>query len=144
MPTSSFSFLVAALNPPEQLELAAVPVIDGRQLTDLVTKFDTERGYAPSGGYGGVVFEFLKVAPSDNYFGNSAETFVLGCACGELGCWPLKCSVTDDRDTITWSNFAQPHRPDRDYLSFGPFIFDRAQYAQAVSLLRAQIENSGS
>jgi hypothetical protein len=144
MATSSLSFLVVALNPPEQVVLAAVPVIDGRPLTDLVTKFETKCGYDPAGGYGGVVFEFVNIGLSDNYFGKSEETFVLGCECGELGCWPLKCSVRDDRDTITWANFSQPHRPDRDYSSFGPFLFERAQYAQAVSSLTAQLENSNS
>jgi hypothetical protein len=35
----------------------------------------------------------------------------------------------------TGDSFRQPHRPDWDYSGFGPFVFDRAQYDEALQLL---------
>jgi len=29
-------------------------------------------------------------------------------------------------ETVVWSEFAQPYRPERDYGGFGPFLFGRA------------------
>jgi len=58
--------------------------------------------------------------------------YLLGCTCGEVGCWPLIASVYQKDDTIRWDEFVQPHRRGRDYSEFGPFTFSRAQYENAV------------
>ncbi|QOY86994.1 hypothetical protein IRI77_30135 [Paludibaculum fermentans] len=142
MAIQNLSFLVAALNPPEQLELAVVPVIDGLLLADLVTEFEARFGYQPAGGYGGVVFAFGSIDPLDNFLGISSETFLLGCDCGELGCWPLCCCVRHEGEMTEWTNFSQPHRPDRDYSAFGPFRFEGRQYREAISSLSAQLASS--
>lgn len=57
---------------------------------------------------------------------------MLGCECGEVGCWPLSVSVTRLEDGYQWSGFNQPHRAERNYDSFGPFLFDKDQYEAAV------------
>jgi hypothetical protein len=36
-------------------------------------------------------------------------------------------------DVVTWTQFSQEHRPERDYEGFGPFVFGRAPYAAAVA-----------
>lgn len=65
---------------------------------------------------------------------------LLGCACGELGCWPLEVTVTLTEQTAVWSDFFQPFRPQSTlYDGFGPFVFDREHYEKVV---RQAIANS--
>jgi hypothetical protein len=58
--------------------------------------------------------------------------------CGEIGCWPILAKITAEEEQVTWSDFQQPHRtgggntPMWDYRGFGPFVFDRVQYEQAI------------
>jgi hypothetical protein len=115
-------------------------------LTSLAEQFEQNHGLNdPAGGYGGLIPEFFRYGALDRYFLGRSEMpcfasaperiFVLGCACGEVGCWPLTCSVDARGEQVTWRAFEQPHRPDRDYSEFGPFVFDRAQYEEALRSL---------
>lgn len=127
---------------------AVVPVIDGVALTDLVTAFERSHHLDPAGGYGGIVPQFYNYGPLDSYlmgqfsadscWANLGGIYILGCDCGEVGCWPLICRVTICDGTVIWDDFKQPHRPERDYSQFGPFVFDDAQYRSAVRELQAQ------
>jgi hypothetical protein len=36
---------------------------------------------------------------------------------------------------VTWTEFEQPYRKARDYSAFGPFVFDRGTYEDAVGTL---------
>ena len=119
--------------------LLVTPVIDGTPLTELVTAFEKSHGYNdPSGGYGGLIPAFFRYGPAEIYFlGRSdrhvdSSIYLLGCDCGEVGCWPLRAAVSVDADTVTWSGFQQPYREKRDYSDFGPFVFARPQYEKAV------------
>jgi hypothetical protein len=119
------------------------PRIDGVLLTTLAEQFELSHDLAdPAGGYGGLIPAFYRYGPLDRYFLGRSETpdftsapariFVLGCACGEVGCWPLTCQVNAGEKQVTWQSFEQPHRPKRNYSSFGPFVFERGQYEQAL------------
>lgn len=120
---------------------ALTPEVDGTSLIMLVGSYEATRGYDPAGEYGGLVpehFDFGNV--SRYYLGTEAnqwpklgEAWLLGCQCGEVGCWPLAVRITVDSSNVIWSNFAQPHRPSWDYGAFGPFKFDRRQYAKAIA-----------
>src|SRR4051812_46116737 len=59
---------------------------------------------------------------------DGAKTPVLGCECGEWGCWPLMARIAMTAELVIWDSFEQPHRKTRDYTAFGPFRFDRNQY----------------
>ncbi|VTR76625.1 hypothetical protein [Cellulomonas hominis] len=84
----------------------------------------SERGFAPAGEYAGLV---------------PARLWLLGCDCGEVGCWPLEADVVLTDHQVTWSGFAQPHRPAWSYAGVGPFVFDRRQYEDAVATSAALV-----
>ncbi|MEV7931143.1 hypothetical protein [Kitasatospora sp. NPDC088779] len=126
--------------------LEVVPYIDGTPLTDLIDQFETDAEMQPSGdAYGGLIPQFFQFGSMEDHFhgrSNGAtgpKTPVLGCECGEWGCWPLMASITVTPDHVTWDSFEQPHRKTRDYSGFGPFQFDRLQYADAVQVLSAAL-----
>jgi hypothetical protein len=58
---------------------------------------------------------------------------VLGCICGEPGCWPFRVRITLQDDIVLWSDFEQPHRAGWRYDEMLPFVFDRTQYLSALS-----------
>jgi len=124
--------------------LEVVPCIDGVPLTNLIDQFETDAGMQPAGNaYGGLIPQFFRFGPMEDHFhGRSTgamgpKTPVLGCECGEWGCWPLMAGITVTPDHVAWDSFEQPHRTTRDYWGFGPFQFDRRQYDDAVQALSA-------
>ena len=132
--------------------LTLVPVFNGTGLTELVMQFERERGFDPAGGYGGLVPSFFTYGPldryfmaepTDNYWARMGGYYVLGCECGEVGCWPRMCRITKTGNTVVWDSFRQPHRPDRDYSHFGPFTFDLERYKTVVDEIARQFENPG-
>jgi hypothetical protein len=135
---STLSFEVA---PTRQSVLAISALVDGIPLAGLVERFEARHGFSPAGGYGGLIPDYFNFGDLVDYFLGQGETqypapgraCLLGCGdCGEVGCWPLEASIVVDEQTVAWLDFAQPFRQERDYSAFGPFVFDRAQYAQAV------------
>lgn len=118
-----------------------VPEVDGQSLIDLVAAYETARGYTPAGEYGGIVPDYFNFGDlSQHYLGTASPQWprpggcwLLSCECGEAGCWPLEVKVTLTSQTVTWSNFRQPHRPSWTYSGLGPFQFDRRQYETAVA-----------
>ena len=119
--------------------------MDGVPLPELVATFERERRFEPVGGYGGLIPEYFKYGDLDRYFLGDFEegsyfarlnrVYLLGCQCGEVGCWPLIARVKAEGQSVVWDSFEQPHRRDRDYSAFGPFVFDEKQYRQAVAVL---------
>ncbi|WP_211588939.1 hypothetical protein [Allorhizocola rhizosphaerae] len=123
-----------------------VPTIDDQPLLDLIDQFELDAGMHPAGGaYGGLIPAFYRYGPLDEHFlgkenpGLGPKTAVLACECGEVGCWPLMTRITPTGNLVVWNDFAQPHRPTRDYTTFGPFLFDRDQYDSALAALAEDI-----
>jgi hypothetical protein len=75
------------------------------------------------------------------FWKEAGGVYLLGCTCGEVGCWPLQCEVITSHESVVWQRFRQPHRRERDYANFGPFVFDLKQYISAVS---AVVEKLGA
>ncbi|WP_151480456.1 hypothetical protein [Streptomyces albicerus] len=126
--------------------LVVLPRIDGEPLTELIDSFEIAAGMRPAGdAYGGLTPQFFRFGPmQDHFLGQSTKamgpkTPVLGCECGEWGCWPLMARITATAALVTWDSFEQPHRKTRDYTAFGPFQFDHHQYADALRALDAAI-----
>lgn len=157
-------------------------LIDGVDLVDLIRPvelpFATAEGNpANAGRYSGLhwpqsmghvlLLEHYLGQP-DPYYSYKGRTQILGCECGEPGCWPLVCRIVANARTVEWSDFQQCHRVGRPlprrlralaretdrsglrpavraelalreavsgvwtYDSIGPFVFDRAQYEEAL------------
>ncbi|WP_460366520.1 hypothetical protein [Actinocorallia lasiicapitis] len=125
-------------------------MIDGQLLVDLIDRFEITADMTPAGdAYGGLIPEFYRFGPLDEHFlgkenlGLGPKTAVLGCECGEVGCWPLMTRITPTGDLVVWNDFEQGHRPTRDYSAFGPFLFDRQQYDKALADLLADLADIG-
>jgi hypothetical protein len=120
-----------------------VPTVDGREVTDLIHAFEQQHGMETRPvSYGGLIPTFYKFGPLDAHFlgrtdshRSSDKVPLLGCECGEWGCWPLLARITVSDEFVTWSDFEQPYRKDRDYQAFGPYIFERRQYGLAAQEL---------
>ena len=119
------------LRPWEDGGTELVPLVNGVSLVELVARYERGEGLKPAGGYAGLM---LGPAARRAYLPGTSYA-LLGCDCGDMGCWPLRAEIHADADTVTWDSFHQPHRPDWDYSGFGPFVFDRAQYDEALLVL---------
>ena len=125
------------------------PVVNGSLLSDMTLAFEQEQQFEPAGGYGGLIPTWFDYGPlqsyflgdfkSGSYFEKMGSIYVLGCQCGEVGCWPLVCKVHRISGQIVWDSFQQPHRRERDYSQFGPFVFGEPQYRDAVADLERQL-----
>ena len=118
-----------------------LPFVDNVSLVDLVSGYEHAAGFDVPGAYAGLVLDhfnfgdlsaYLIGQPDSAYWAERGVIALLGCGCGEVGCWPLESQVLIENDVVTWRGFAQPFRPQRDYGSFGPFKFRRSQYDGAV------------
>ena len=120
-----------------------VPHLDGVPLPNLLRQVELssarrERTPNLAGKYAGLVDDIVRW-PSRHYLGDpvlswfdDGDTVLLGCTCGDWGCWPFTAIVTATRDTVTWSGFRTGHR-DWDYRNLRDITFDRQQYEQAVT-----------
>ena len=142
---AELSFVVAPLENSRESPNAMVPAINGSPLADLIAAFERDRDFDPAGTYAGLVPQHFNFGLLERYFMGEVEAesywdrlggiYVLGCECGEVGCWPLFCRVSVNGNSVIWNQFAQPHRPERDYSDFGPFAFKLEQYRRALSTL---------
>ena len=130
---------------PFESVFAITPALNGASLTGIVSAFEREHQFEPAGGYGGLVPQWFEYGPLDryffgdfeenSYFAKLGDVYLLGCQCGEVGCWPLTARITVNNESVLWDMFQQPHRRERDYSRFGPFVFELAQYRNALALL---------
>ena len=126
-------------------------IINGRELIEIVRDielpFATREGHADLAGaysYFGPAITFL---PSRHFLGEPVHSFadadgriyLLSCACGVPACWPLLAHVELREGTVVWRDFRQPYRGPHvkagewRYDGFGPFVFERQSYEQALS-----------
>ncbi|RZS34410.1 hypothetical protein EV193_109201 [Herbihabitans rhizosphaerae] len=116
-----------------------VPHVDSRPLTELIDAYEVGAKMDVAGdAYAGLVPAHFDFGPMEEHYlgaGMGPRVPLLGCTCGEWGCWPLMATVTAVGDTVTWDEFEQPHRTDRDYTGFGPFTFSRTDYDEALAVL---------
>jgi hypothetical protein len=123
--------------------------VNGRPLAEVVG--EVERPFAeaeghPSiaGSYLGLVRWQLAGTPSEHFMGTpdshlhcgpKHKTVLLGCVCGEPGCWPLMARIEVEPTTVAWGDFEQPHRADRWSHGELRFEFERRSYESALAAL---------
>jgi hypothetical protein len=72
--------------------IVLVPVADEVPLTDLVHEYERRSGFEERDqSYGGLIPAFFNFGTAHAHFlgGDSGRIPLLGCACGEWGCWPI-------------------------------------------------------
>ena len=85
-------------------------------------RYEADRGYEPWAGYAGIALEHYDFGHLQRYFlgqevgswTEDGDAWLLGCNCGEVGCWPVAVRISVSADTYTWSHFGQPHREEWD------------------------------
>ncbi|HEY0038918.1 MAG TPA: hypothetical protein VGB66_19635, partial [Longimicrobium sp.] len=100
--------------------------IDGRDLVDLLRRIELPAATADghpeiAGSYRGLSPYEWEALPELEDDGRVA---VLGCECGEVGCWPFQVRISWRPATVLWSDFHGPGR-NCDYTALGRFIFAR-------------------
>lgn len=135
----------------DRLVTVVIPHINGVPLVRVIDDFEKAKQFEPAGGYGGLVPQFFEYGPLEKYFLGEFDSgsywsslggvYVLGCGCGEVGCWPLQCQISVQSHDVIWKEFCQPHRKTRDYSDFGPFVFDCVQYRDALVKLIADFSD---
>jgi hypothetical protein len=124
-----------------------VPFVNGQSLPDLLRAVErpfAEREGQPSlaGSYAGLDAGAVRW-PTRHYLGAPVlrlartSTVVLGCTCGDWGCWPFAVEVSVDGSTVTWTGYRHGFR-DSDYRALRPFTFPRAEYEHAVMATAAR------
>ncbi|UQU62218.1 hypothetical protein COUCH_24645 [Couchioplanes caeruleus] len=130
-----------------------LPFVDNVSLVELASGYEHAAGFDVPGAYAGLVLDhfnfgdliaYLTGQPDSAYSAGRGVIALLGCDCGEAGCWPFESQVLVENDFVTWRGFRQPFRPRRDYGGFGPFTFRKNQYEGAAREAAAAIPECGS
>jgi len=127
----------------------AVILIDGEELISALRPH--ELPFAKREGHPGIAgaYSYLPaqiardhLLPKDDNLDDDGRIAILSCSCCDfIGCWPLMVRITVDDNTVRWEDFEQPHRSEHSaaerwaYEGFGPFVFDRKSYEDAVNAL---------
>ncbi len=149
MDTINFSVVEA-----DDIEIGSVVAIavNGRDLLEWVR--DVELPFAVQEGHPNIAGGYVGLSPAaipniwSHLHGEAAPLYSQGdevtlydCECGCPGCWPLQVRIKVGEDTVIWSDFQQPHRGEHSrvlhwrYDELGLFVFDRAQYEEALQTL---------
>jgi hypothetical protein len=134
---------------PEELGVGVrwtvMPVVDGVPLAEHARRQELRPARAANqpalaGAYAGLVVG-VDAASDDwrpwylgqgtSWFGDG-DTCLLGCRCGDTGCWPLTARVEIGPAIVRWHGFRTGHR-DWDLSGLGPFVFERRAYEQALA-----------
>jgi hypothetical protein len=81
---------------------------------------------------GRVIEHFLGDPGSHMYCGPREKTVLLGCTCGDAGCWPLMARIEVTATEVRWNDFEQPHRREWSHAGLGPLAFSREHYMREL------------
>lgn len=127
---------------------AANIFINGKDLIEMIKEYELpfaiKEGHPDiAGGYAGMYPKDFLFWYLDATWPEDGRRSILTCSgCGEVGCWPMMVSVTEDNNTIKWSDFHQPHRgPESkasfwDFSNFPTFEFSKENYQDEINKLK--------
>lgn len=119
--------------------------VNRRDLVELIGEFERSQGFDPAGGYGGLIPSLYRFGPMSQHFLGGVDRSkvpVLGCECGEWGCWPLMVRISVNDGKVRWSEFGQGQRVAWDYGPFGTLVFEQASYEDALRELEDQLRSA--
>jgi hypothetical protein len=123
----------------EMVHAVELPFADGEGKPEIAGDY---AGVRPHQLAGSIREHFMGSSGSDLGCGASDKTVLLGCQCGDLGCWPLMAHIDVKPHEVVWSEFAQPHRAETwSYARFGDLVFERTQYEDALAQAEAFISH---
>lgn len=145
MGTSRIRFRIAEEELGSGVLLTVAPVVDGVPLAEHARRHELRPATAAkqadlAGRYAGLVVGRRSVTADwtrwylgqgESVFGDG-DTCLLGCVCGDTGCWPLTAMVEIGPATVRWHRFRNGHR-DWDLGGLGPFVFARDSYERALA-----------
>lgn len=120
-------------------------LVNGKRLEELARAVElpfaaAEKHPDLAGDYAPLVLTDISSDP-DHFLGTpvaswfeEGDTVLLGCPCGEWGCWPLTVQIEIKESTVRWVGFRNGHR-DWDLSGLGPFEFDRTEYLAALTAI---------
>lgn len=121
------------------------PYVNGTSLIELARRVElgpaTEQGEPDrAGAYVGLTIGVTQLVDWEHWYLNDqpqswfgdGDSCLLGCPCGDTGCWPLTAKITMANNQITWSRFRTGHRS-WDLRTLRPFTFRRNQYQAALT-----------
>ena len=132
--------------------ITVTPYVDGVSLVDLARRAEAGPAKADhqpdlAGSYAGLVVGearwqdwYSGVDPQVGF--GAGDSCLLGCVCGDTGCWPLTAKITIGDDTVLWEGFRTRHRA-WDLAALGPFTFSRHAYDAALTSPTSEVSWDG-
>lgn len=128
--------------------VTVTPYIDGVSLVERARRVEAGPAKADrqpdlAGSYAGLVVgearwqDWYSGVRPQVWFGDG-DSCLLGCLCGDTGCWPLTAKITVGGDTVVWESFRTGHRA-WDLAALGPFTFSRRAYDAALALPTSEV-----
>jgi hypothetical protein len=129
--------------------VTVTPYVDGVSLVELARRVEAGPARADrqpdlAGSYAGLVIgsshwqDWYSGLDPQVWFGDG-DSCLLGCVCGDTGCWPLTAHVQIGRDRVVWERFRTGHRA-WDLAALGPFTFSRHAYDAALASPTTEID----
>ncbi|WP_020400401.1 hypothetical protein [Kordiimonas gwangyangensis] len=123
--------------------------VDGENLLDRIKRH--ERQYTDS--IAGAYAPYLGPEGARSLLDPKAFVTPYACDCGEPECWLLHFSVTEEGDTVRWSNWQNPYRnnPERAaegvdwrYGDMPVLVFDREAYRTTIEAAVSKLDQHQS
>lgn len=133
------------LNRDDKSWLVARPIVNGRDLEDIVDEIVFPNIEISTGGDDGLYAKNV-LPPSRHFFGSDKYegrhgavniTPLLVCTCGYEECGSVYARIVVGDESVTWRDFGAV-ASESNYGDVGPFVFNRKQYGQALD--RAALE----
>jgi hypothetical protein len=132
--------------------------INNENLIDILKDYEKQFGENNPGKYDGIciyyfddidiIKHFMGEADKKNILNYTGKTQILGCTCGEPGCWPFLIKINISGNVIIWNEYEQPFRSKKrcgekywNYSNLKALKFNRVEYENKLKNISAEINN---